>query len=201
MDQVGRICLDPVLLFLFAVCVNVLCEAGHFEQADRDPVDVDLVPGQAVTCGTRVSMVVIVPAFAPGDRGDQAVVSRIVACLEPARSPQMSCGINQPRKVPADDGFQEYAPQDHRPAADREQGSGDDDGRDPVIFIDPLVKTIVCKIGAIPLHIGPRLILRFPTHYPAHVRPICAKTRAVRIAFGFGECMMDAVGRNPRERA
>ena len=42
-------------------------QAEEAEDGDSVPVGIELVPGQAVTGGLRVGVVVVVPAFAEGE--------------------------------------------------------------------------------------------------------------------------------------
>ncbi len=59
-------------------------DAQEFQDFERDPGNVELVPGQAVAGGGGVGMVIIMPAFAEGEEGDPPVVSGIVAGFEAA---------------------------------------------------------------------------------------------------------------------
>src|SRR5690242_12395788 len=62
-------------------------DAGHFyvpgytyktEQLDRQPGRIEFVPSQAVAGGSRMGVVVIVPAFAEGDQRDPPGVAGVV---------------------------------------------------------------------------------------------------------------------------
>ena len=154
-----------------------------------------------MTGRTRVGVVVVVPAFAPCQGGYQSVVSRIVACLETSRAPQVRRRVYQPRKVPADDRSKENRPQHHRQAADRKQGDRRDDGRYPVVFIKSDLERVLHQVGRIPAHGRRRIVLCGAAEYPAHVRPVSAVERAVRVVVGFGERVMQPVCRDPCHRA
>src|SRR5688572_6583707 len=117
-------------------------------------------------------MVVIVPTLTERDSGDQSVVARIIARFEAPRTPQMGCGIHQPRCVPADGHSEESAPEDHCPAADREKEDRGDGYRNVIILVEPLMISVIYQIGAKSLHIGWRLILRLAAEDPTHVRPV-----------------------------
>src|SRR5256714_9117039 len=65
--------------------VDGLREPHQFERAYAPPVDVNLVPGEAVACGARVRVVVVVPALTERHQGDEQVVRRVVCRLEPSR--------------------------------------------------------------------------------------------------------------------
>ena len=69
---------------------------SDLQRADADPVDVELVPGQAVAGAGRVRVVVVVPAFAEGQQRHPPVVGRVVARLEAARAPQVRRRVHQP---------------------------------------------------------------------------------------------------------
>src|SRR6187551_2037177 len=58
------------LLALDGDQANAVGHADQLQQADLDPGEVELVPGQAVTRRGRVRVVVVVPALAEGQDGD-----------------------------------------------------------------------------------------------------------------------------------
>ena len=66
---------------------------------DTPPVDVDLVPGDSMSRGSWVGMMVIVPALAKGQQRDPPVVLRIITRGEPARAPHVRRGVDQPGGV------------------------------------------------------------------------------------------------------
>src|SRR4051812_5542734 len=53
---------------------DVLCPSEFLEYSDRDPVLIELVPPRAVSGRGRVGVVVVVPAFAKGEDGNEPVV-------------------------------------------------------------------------------------------------------------------------------
>src|SRR5690606_6551663 len=66
--------------------------------------------------------------------------------------------------------------------------------------IKPDLERIFHQVGAVTLFNRHRMILCRSAKYPADVRPICAVYRRMRIAVGFGKSVMNAMGRNPRQR-
>src|SRR5690242_4892635 len=62
--------------------LDLFGEADLGEEPDAVVVDVELVPGEAVTRADRVGVVVIVPAFAAGEQGDPPGVAGVVLGFE-----------------------------------------------------------------------------------------------------------------------
>ena len=59
-------------------------QAAEAEGRDAVPVGIELVPGQAVTRGLRMGVVVVVPALAKGEQSDPEAVAGGVAGGKPA---------------------------------------------------------------------------------------------------------------------
>src|SRR5438132_12652780 len=57
-------------------------EAERVEALQRDPGDVEFVPGQAMTGRHRVRVMVVMPALAEREERDPPAVARVVARLE-----------------------------------------------------------------------------------------------------------------------
>src|SRR5690606_26657492 len=93
-----------------------------------------------------MSVMVIMPAFAPRDRGDKAVIAGCVARFESPFAPQMRRRINQPCRMPADNHAEKYRPQDHRETTDSEKNDTCDDGCYPIIFIEPNLERIFYEV-------------------------------------------------------
>ena len=72
------------------------------EQPNAVVVDIELVPGEAMTSTDRMGMVVVVPAFASGEKCDPPVVARVVAGLKAALAPEVRGGVDQPCGVQAE---------------------------------------------------------------------------------------------------
>ena len=65
----------------------------------------------------RVSVVVVVPAFAAGEDGDPPVVAGLVAGVEAARTEEVGGGVDEPGSVEADDDAKEGSPEHHAETA------------------------------------------------------------------------------------
>ena len=92
-------------------CVlNVAGEAERSQRQNSVPINVELIPGEAVTRGLRGGMVIIVPALSEGEYGDPETVGRVIAGAEALRSPHMCCGVHQPSGVETDDGTEKDNP-------------------------------------------------------------------------------------------
>jgi hypothetical protein len=99
--------------------------------------------------------------------------------------------------VKADDGAQEDAPQNHRPAADREQHEAQSHERNVVVGVQPAIERHGAEVGRILRHEGGVVVVRVAKQDPPHVRPEATVPRCVRIAVVIGMLMMDAMRRNP----
>jgi len=71
--------------------LDFFSEADFAKNPDAVVVDVELIPGEAVTSADRVGVVVVVPAFAAGEQSDPPVVARVILGLETALAPQVRC--------------------------------------------------------------------------------------------------------------
>ena len=79
--------------------LNLLCEADFGQQPDPVVVGVKLVPGETVASADWVGVVIVVPAFAPGEKGYPPAIAGVVLGLEAARTEEVGCGIDQPGSV------------------------------------------------------------------------------------------------------
>ena len=98
--------------------LNSFREADLAEEPDAVVVDVELVPGEAVTGADGVGVVVVVPAFAAGEESDPPVVAGIVLGLEAALAPEVGCRVDEPGGVKADGDAEEGSPEDHAEGTD-----------------------------------------------------------------------------------
>src|ERR1700760_3831957 len=69
--------------------LNLLCEAEFRKHPDAVVVDVELVPCEAVASADRMSMMVVVPAFAAGEQSHPPVVAGVVLGLKAALAPKV----------------------------------------------------------------------------------------------------------------
>src|SRR6476646_4083573 len=68
---------------------DVPCKTCPFEQADEEPGDVELPPAPAVAGGTRIGVMIVVPALAGREYPDEDVVLAVVVGLIAPVAPQM----------------------------------------------------------------------------------------------------------------
>ena len=71
--------------------LDLFGEADFAKHPDTVVVDVELVPGQAMTCADWVSVMVVVPAFAARKESDPPVVAGVVFGLKAALAPEVRC--------------------------------------------------------------------------------------------------------------
>src|SRR6266700_76039 len=122
---------------------------GHCVANGAGLVDVELVPGVAVTRADRVGVMVVVPTFASCEERDPPVVAGVVLCLEATLAPEVSGGVHEPGGVEADGNAEEGCPENHADCADNivagagEQAADDklkdsgDDQRNPMVLAEP----------------------------------------------------------------
>jgi hypothetical protein len=123
--------------------INLAGEAKLGEQPDDVPVGVDFIPSKAVARGNRVSVVIVVPAFAPSEDRDPQAVGGKIASGEAARPPGMSGGIDEPRGVQTESSAEENPPQHGGYAADGEKNEDEENQRYVVELGDPNVKFVL----------------------------------------------------------
>src|SRR3984957_16131473 len=141
--------------------LDLFGEADFAEEPDAVVVDVELVPGEAVTGADGVGVVVVVPAFAAGEESDPPVVAGVVLGLEAALAPEVSGGVDEPGGMEADGDAQEGSPENHAEGSDDAvAGAGDgcaegdlceagDDERQVVELAEPDVDGIACEVWSV----------------------------------------------------
>ena len=140
--------------------LDLLGEADLLEEPDAVVVDVELVPGEAVTGADGMGMVIVMPAFAAGKDRDPPVVAGVVLGLEASLAPEVGCGVDEPGRVEAEGGAKEGSPENHAEGADgamagAESGAdGDlseagDDKRQVVVLREPDVNLVAGEIGSV----------------------------------------------------
>ena len=70
-----------------------------------------------MACADGVSVVVVMPAFAPGEKSHPPVVAGVVFGLEAAFAPEMCRGVDEPSGVEADGDAEECSPENHADGA------------------------------------------------------------------------------------
>jgi len=100
-------------------------ESELYQHPDGDPVHIELMPLQPVPCRTRMSMMIVMPAFAEGEQGYEPIVGGIVSRLEGPLPVHVRERIDEPCRVPPDDDAGEDAPDHPLPSPDeKQQGPG-----------------------------------------------------------------------------
>src|SRR5437588_2679287 len=181
--------------------VDGLGKPQQLERADAPPVDINLVPREAVACGARVRVVVVVPALAECHQGDEQVISRVVSGLEPTRPPHVRRRVDQPSRVQAHNGAQEDGPKEDRPAAEDEKRGPEHDLREIVPARNPDVEATFEQVGRVALDGCAVVLLRRAAENPTDVRPPSPVARAVRVGGSVRVRVVNPVGRDPLDRA
>jgi hypothetical protein len=186
-------------------------EADFAEDPDAVVVDVELVPGEAVAGADGMGVVVVVPAFAAGEKSDPPVIAGVVLSLEAALAPEVGGGVDEPSGVEADGDAEEGSPEDHAHCADDVMaGTGNgcakdeledasDDQGNIVVFAEPDVDGVLGEVGGVTAEQGGFGVKGATGEDPAGVGPPGAVVRSVGIAFLIGVLMMDAMGGYPED--
>jgi hypothetical protein len=175
-------------------------EAEEAEDGDAVPVGIELIPGEAVTGGLGVGVVVVVPAFAEGEEGDPEAVAGGVGGVEATRAPHVGGGVDEPGGVEAEDGAEEDSPEEIRPSAECEKSEAEDGDGQPVPLADPDVELVFAEIGDVGEKIGGVVVHGGAGEEPAHVGPEAAFAGGVRVTCLVGVLVMHAVGGYPEDR-
>ena len=171
------------------------------KRADAEPVEVELIPGQAVAGRHRMRVMIVVPALAEGEHRHPPVVRRIIARLESSRAPEVRGRVHQPCAVQAKRRAEEHRPEHVRDTAKREQREPDDDLRDPVPLGERDVERVAAQVGHVAAqHIGV-VMHRLAGEDPPHVRPERALARRMRVAVLVRVLMMNAMSGDPEDRS
>src|SRR5215469_6794286 len=141
--------------------LNFLSEADLGEQPDSVVVDVDLVPGEAVTRADRMGVVVVVPAFAAGEDGDPPVVPGVIAGLKAALAPEVRGGVDEPRGVKTEGYAKEGCPENHADSSSEAMAGGGESGTEaelheagdgegePVVLREPDVNRVAGEVRSV----------------------------------------------------
>ena len=92
-------------------------EPQFFQGTDADPVNVDLLPYEAMAHRCRMSVMVVVPPLSECHEGHPPVVARIVVCFEAATAPDVRSRVDETRGMPRKDDSHADPPQNDGPAA------------------------------------------------------------------------------------
>src|SRR4051794_39325105 len=103
--------------FVYAGSLHSLCDSKEGEDSDQQPGRVEFVPGQTVTGGAGMRMVIVVPAFSEGQKSNPPIVARIVSRCEAPGAPHVGGRIHKPSGMQPDDSSQATAPKKHGQSA------------------------------------------------------------------------------------
>src|SRR5271165_2991632 len=135
--------------------MNLFGQMQLLQDPDAVPVQVNLIPAQAVARRSGMGVMIVVPAFAEREHGHHEVIRGGVAGNETARAPDVRCRIHQPSGMQTQSGAQEDSPEYARKAAmdaapecsakSVQKSRQDDDGY-VMIFGDPYMKLVFGQI-------------------------------------------------------
>jgi len=181
--------------------MNVVRQAELLKRPDTVPVEVNLVPFQAVARADGMRMMIVMPALSPREEGDPPTVGGVIAGNEAARAPGVRGGIHEPCGMQANDGAQENSPKQKRETADREQDDSEGDHGHVIVFRDPDVELVLGEVGDVASERGRVVVHGLAHENPAHVGPPLSIHGRVRIAFVVGKLVMHAMRGDPENRA
>src|SRR5690348_9424714 len=156
-------------------------EAKPLQHGDLNPGAIEFVPGKAVTGRGGMSMVVVVPAFSGGQKGNPPVVAGVIARGKTALAPHMCRGIHEPGSVQADHDAQAGPPEEHREATDGIKDSAQNHQRHPVVVVQPDIERILGQVWRVFGHETSVVVLRFAKKQPSDVSPPGAVARGVGV--------------------
>src|SRR5262245_9766875 len=135
-----------------------------------------------MTSRGRMGVMVIVPAFPKGQPGHPPVVARIVTRCEPAASPHVCRGVDQPGRVQTQDHAQAQPPSDIGPPTEGIESETQEDNGPEVEPVETTLNGVSHQVRGIAMQDGWGMLL-CPTHQnPAHVSPPAAVARTVWIS-------------------
>jgi len=70
---------------------DLRCETNHLERPNAIPVHVYLVPLQAVPGRSGMRMMIVVPSFTKGQKGNKPVIGGIISRRKGSSAPDVSC--------------------------------------------------------------------------------------------------------------
>lgn len=148
--------------------------------------------------GIFVTVVVVVPAFAVGQGGDEPVIGRSILAVVVAVAKGVRHAVDHARNVGDEDQAEEHAPDHKGPAADQIQQYGKCGLNFDEVSIAETVKRIVDDVlnEAIALALE-----RVVNHQPAHVTPPKAINGSMGIAVAIDAFVVGAVIADPNQNA
>src|SRR5271165_6919708 len=116
-------------------------------------------------------MVIIVPAFAKGEEGEEPIVLAGVRRLITDRAEEVRERIDGKGVVPEENGAEAEAPDEERPSADEQEDDGKRDRGNDVVFVQPAQFGILREVADV---VQARLVVLIGDN-PANVGPEEAK--------------------------
>src|SRR4029077_9089755 len=147
------------------------------------PIKINFIPRQPVPGGSRVRVMIVVPAFAPANQCNPPTVGRIVARRKPAGAPRMRRRIYQPGEMQANNGAQENAPEHEGKPAESEKRYSQRNNRNIMILRNPDVKLVLGQVGNVAGQSGRVVVHGLAHQNPAHMRPPLSISWGMRVAF------------------
>src|SRR4051812_18316095 len=100
-------------------------QSEELQDANTPPIEINLVPLQSMTSGSRMGVMIVMPAFAKGEQRHPPTVARILAGIKASTSPHVRRRVDQPSGVQRQRYAQEDSPQQNVPTAKQEQRHAD----------------------------------------------------------------------------
>ena len=119
---------------------------------------------------------VVVPALAGGQERNPPVISGIISRSKSSATPHVRSRIDQPSTVEADDYPETDAPQQEWNPSDKEKEQCKNDHGNPMIVVQPHVKTIFRQIWRVFGNPSGIAVFAIPNKKPADVSPPAAVT-------------------------
>jgi hypothetical protein len=170
-------------------------QAGLFQERENPVGDVQFPPPVAVVGDSWEGVMVVVPAFAPGEQADPPQVAAVIGCFVGAIAPDVRRRIDGPGNVQHIDQAHEHAPDDVRDsrvqASYQPTGAKQDDAQSQMppqeSAIEQSQEPILQQVGGVgSVKLSP--ILRSVTgQHPDHVAPPLSIPRGVGIVIVIAE--------------
>ena len=160
--------------------------------------EIDLPPVKTLAGGGHEVVVIVVPAFAEGNEGQEPIIFAGVGGGKAALAEDVRERIDGEGTVPQEDGAEEEAPDKQRPGADEPERDAQCDGRDQVVFVEPAE---FGKFGEVAYVVEARAVVAVGKN-PADVGPPEAEERGrVEVLLQIGIAVMVAMVSGPPENS
>lgn len=167
----------------------------------QDPQDVEgdihFPPKEALVGGALVVMVIVVPAFAEREQGQEEIIAAQVGRLIAAAPPNVAQGVDEEGNVIDSHGAHEKAPKQTAPAANEVAEHGQPHAGPPMVLFEPTQLGILGEI----MHVPPVGLLPSFGEDPTNVgMPEAIDDGRMDVFFGVGMEMVMAVMARPPDR-